>query len=144
MSPSSRPIVVIEDDPFLRFLQIVLDPAAAAGRVAAFSHFLAHDVPDLAGWCDRVRARIAGLYPAEVRFAAGQTALLAHLAGAVVLLVEDLAVGRHEIAASGGRLKVVQKYGTITSHIDHDACASAGVRLLTVRRRANISTAEQG
>jgi phosphoglycerate dehydrogenase-like enzyme len=38
----------------------------------------------------------------------------------------------------------VQKYGTITSRIDVSACARAGVRVLTIRRRANISTAEQG
>jgi phosphoglycerate dehydrogenase-like enzyme len=138
-----RPIVVIEDDRFLRFLQIVLDPAAPARRVAAFSHFLAHDLPDLSSWLSRVRERITGLYPAEVRFAGNEASLLANLAGAHVLLVEDFAIGAREIAASGATLKVVQKYGTITSRIDLSACANAGIRVLTIRRRANISTAEQ-
>jgi phosphoglycerate dehydrogenase-like enzyme len=142
--PSSRPIIVIEDDRFLRFLQIVLDPMAPPSRVAAFAHFLAHDVPDLSSWCNRVRGRIGTLYPAEVRFAGDEETLLANIARARVLLVEDLAVGTPEIAASGGTLKVIQKYGTITSRINLPACADAGVRVLTVRRRANISTAEQG
>jgi phosphoglycerate dehydrogenase-like enzyme len=142
--PSSRPIIVIEDDPFLRFLQIVLDPAAPGSRLAAFAHFLAHDLPDLSSWCNRVRARIAGLYPAEVRFAVNEAALLAKVAGAHILLVEDFAIGAREIAASGGTLKIIQKYGTITSRIDLSACANAGVCVLTIRRRANISTAEQG
>jgi phosphoglycerate dehydrogenase-like enzyme len=142
--PSSRPIIVIEDDRFLRFLQIVLDPAAPATRAAAFAHFLAHDLPDLSSWCNRVRAQIGSLYPAEVRFASNATELLANVAGARVLLVEDFAIGAREIAASGGSLRIVQKYGTITSRIDLSACANAGVRILTVRRRANISTAEQG
>jgi phosphoglycerate dehydrogenase-like enzyme len=144
MSSSSRPTIVIENDPFLRFLQIVLDPGAPADRVAAFAHFLAHDLPDLSGWCQNLRARIAGLYPAEVRFATGEEGLLANIAGAQALLVEDLAVGAREIATARGTLKVVQKYGTVTSRIDMEACASAGVRVLTIRRRANISTAEQG
>jgi phosphoglycerate dehydrogenase-like enzyme len=142
--PASRPIIVIEDDPFLRFLQIVLDPQAPAARVAAFTHFLAHDLPDLPGWCRNVRGRIAGLYPAEVRFAAGEAGLLANIAGAQALLVEDLGVGAPEIAAARGALRGVQKYGTITSRIDTAACANAGIRVLTIRRRANISTAEQG
>jgi phosphoglycerate dehydrogenase-like enzyme len=143
MMRSSRPIIVIEDDPFLRFLQIVLNPAAPPNRVAAFSHFLAHDLPDLFDWCNRVRARIGGIYPAEVRFAADEAALLANLLGAHVLLVQDFAVGAREISAGGGTLKILQKYGTITSRIDRSACERAGVRVLTVRRRANISTAEQ-
>ncbi|MGH7826038.1 MAG: hypothetical protein ACREQ7_12790, partial [Candidatus Binatia bacterium] len=117
MSLSSRRIVVIEDDPFLRFLQVVLDPAAPADRVAAFSHFLAHDLPDLSGWCNRLRERIPKLYPAEVRFVKDEATLLVNLAGAQVFLVEDFAVGAREIAASAGTLEVVQKYGTITSRI---------------------------
>jgi phosphoglycerate dehydrogenase-like enzyme len=143
MSLSSHPIIVIEDDPFLRFLQVVLDPAAPAERVGAFSHFLAHDLPDLAEWLNRVRARILRLYPAEVRFPKDQAGLIENLSGARVLLVQDFNVSAREIGASAGTLKVIQKYGTITSRIDLSACASAGVRVLTIRRRANISVAEQ-
>src|SRR5919109_1103925 len=143
MISSGRPIFVIEEDRFLRFLQIVLDPAAPAERVAAFSHFLAHDLPDLLGWCNRLRPRLGGLYPAEVRFAKNETTLLDALGGAQVVLVQDLAIAAREIAAAGRTLKVVQKYGTITTRIDHAACAAGGARVLTLRRRANISTAEQ-
>jgi phosphoglycerate dehydrogenase-like enzyme len=58
-------------------------------------------------------------------------------------VVEELAIGAKEIAASGGSLKFVQKYGFTTRNIDQAACERAGARLLTIRRRANISTAEQ-
>jgi glyoxylate reductase/D-3-phosphoglycerate dehydrogenase len=51
-------------------------------------------------------------------------------------------VGKAEIAAAGGALRVVQKYGTVVSGIDTAACKRAGVRVLTLRRRANISCAE--
>src|SRR5581483_11828333 len=44
--------------------------------------------------------------------------------------------------AGAPRLKVVQKFGTITRNIDIAACAARGVKLLTLRRRANISCAE--
>jgi phosphoglycerate dehydrogenase-like enzyme len=38
----------------------------------------------------------------------------------------------------------VQKYGLTTRNIDTAACEEAGIKVLTIRRRANISTAEQG
>jgi phosphoglycerate dehydrogenase-like enzyme len=38
----------------------------------------------------------------------------------------------------------VHKYGFTTRNIDGAACEAAGVKVLTIRRRANISTAEQG
>jgi hypothetical protein len=28
---------------------------------------MAHDEPDFAGWCERLRARAGALYPSEVR-----------------------------------------------------------------------------
>ena len=37
----------------------------------------------------------------------------------------------------------MQKYGFTTRNIDSPSCEAAGVQLLTIRRRANISTAEQ-
>jgi phosphoglycerate dehydrogenase-like enzyme len=142
MSIPPRPIIVVEDDPFPRLIQVILDPATPAARTAAFDHFVAHDLPDFAGWCERLRARLGRLYPAEVRLVADEAALGASLQGAVVLVVEGFRVGETEIAAAGGALKIVQKYGVVTSSIDHAACVRAGVRLLTVRRRANIATAE--
>jgi phosphoglycerate dehydrogenase-like enzyme len=140
----SRPVIVVEDDPFLRLIQVILDPATPAARVAAFSEFFAHELADFTGWFERLRARIGSLYPCEVRLVSDEAALLASLPGAEVVVVETLAIGGREIAAAGGALKIVQKYGTVTSGIDVAACERAGARVLTLRRRANIATAEHG
>ena len=143
MARSSRPIFVVENDTFLRLIQIVLDPAAPAERIAAFAHFCAHDLPDFRGWYERVRGRVQHLFPADVRLVDHQAELLENVPGARVVVVESLGVGEKEIAAAGGTLRIVQKYGVATPRIDRAACESAGVQILTVRRRANISTAEQ-
>jgi phosphoglycerate dehydrogenase-like enzyme len=139
---TSKPVVVVEDDPFPRVIQVVLDPAAPEARVAAFAHFFAHEEPDFRGWCGTLRRRLANLYPAEVRLVDGDAALAAALPGAGIAVVESLSIGAREIARAGGSLRVVQKYGTVTTNIDAQACAQAGVRLLTLRRRANIACAE--
>jgi len=144
MAPSSRLKFVVENDSFLRLIQVVLDPSAPAERIAAFSHFCAHDLPDFPGWCKKVRAQVQNLYPADVRLVDDQAELLANVPGAQVIVLESLAVGEREIAAAGGTLRIVQKYGVTTPRIDSAACESAGVQVLTLRRRANISTAEQG
>ena len=138
----SRPIIVVEDDPFPRLIQVILDPGTPAARVAAFSHFFAHELPDFTGWCERLHARLKRLHPAEVRLVADQDALLAGMPGAQIVVAESLAVGEREIAAAGGALRIVQKYGTVLSNIDAAACERAAVRVLTLRRRANISCAE--
>ena len=134
-------ILVVEDDRFLRVVGIVLDPATAAERTAAYADFFAHDEPDFAGWCARVRSRAARLFPSEVRLVETQEALRAALPGSPALVVESLAVGPAELAA-GGTLRVVQKYGLAPRNIDIAACAARGVRVLTIRRRANIACAE--
>ena len=137
-----KPVVVVEDDPFPRVIQVILDPATPSARCAAFSHFFAHEEPDFGGWCERLRGRLGRLYPAEVRLVADSAALAAALPGARVAVVESLAMGEREIAIAGGTLRVVQKYGAVTTNIDARACARAGIRVLTVRRRANIACAE--
>ena len=43
---TSPPVIVVEDDPFQRLIQVILDPQTPAARVAAFSHFVAHELPD--------------------------------------------------------------------------------------------------
>jgi len=134
--------VVVEDDPFPRLIQVILDPATSAARLAAFSHFFAHEEPDFTGWCGRLRARLKRLYPAEVRLVADQAALLAALPGATAVVKESLTVGKQEIAAAGGTMRIVQKYGTVLSGIDTAVCGRARIRVLTLRRRANISCAE--
>lgn len=135
-------MVVVEDDPFPRLIQVILDPATPPARVAAFSHFFAHEEPDLPGWCERVRAQLKHLYPAEVRLVPDQAELLAALPGATAVVIESLTVGKREIAAAGGVLRIVQKYGTVLSNIDTAACRRARIRVLTLRRRANQSCAE--
>jgi len=138
----SKPIIVVEDDPFLRLIQIILDPMTPAPRIAAFSHFFSHDLPDFPGWLGRVRDQIGSLRPAEVRLAEDKTSFYASLPGAHVIIVESFSIGENEIAATGGALRIVQKYGRVTYRIDSAACERAGVCVLTIRRRANIATAE--
>jgi phosphoglycerate dehydrogenase-like enzyme len=134
-------VVVAEDDRFLRVVQIVLDPRVSGERVAAYTDFFAHDEPDFAGWCARLRRQASGLYPAEVRLAETQEELRASLADASVAIVESLSIGAEEIKAAP-KLKAVQKYGVDLRRIDEKACAAKGVAVLTLRRRANIACAE--
>ena len=141
-SSEQRPVVVVEDDPFPRLIQVILDPATSDARRAAFAHFFAHEVPEFSSWCDRLRARLPRLYPAQVRLVSDAAALLAAMPGANIVVTESLRVGVPEIAAGGASLSVLQKYGTVLSNIDEDACRAAGVRVLTLRRRANIACAE--
>jgi phosphoglycerate dehydrogenase-like enzyme len=140
--PVTRPIVVVEDDPFPRLIQVILDPTAPAARLAAFSHFYAHEEPDFAGWCDRLRKKLKRLYPAEVRLVSDPSSLLAAIPGARIVVTESLAIGRNEIAAAGKTLRIAQKYGSIPTNIDAAACRRARVKVLTLRRRVNLSCAE--
>jgi phosphoglycerate dehydrogenase-like enzyme len=143
MASSSRLKFVVENDSFLRLIQVAIDPNAPAERIAAFSHFCAHDLPDFAGWCEKVRSQARNLYPTDVRLVDDQSELLANVAGASTIVVESLTVGEREITAAGKTLRMVQKYGVTTPRIDRTACERAGIQVLTLRRRANISTAEQ-
>lgn len=138
---SQRAVIVVENDPFPRMLQVVLDPAAPAERYNAVADFVAHDLPDFAGWCERLRASAAALYPADIRLVSSQEELLAQLPAASALVTESLTVGATELAAAG-KLKVVQKYGTVLRNIDTVACAARAITVLTLRRRANIACAE--
>ena len=144
MTSTSRLKFVVENDSFLRLIQVVLDPDAPRERVRAFAHFCKHDTLDFGGWCDKIRSQAQNIYPANVRLVEHQKDLLSNVAGASVVVVEELTVGGREIAAAGSSLKLVQKYGFTTRNIDDDACAGAQVKVLTIRRRANIATAEQG
>ena len=135
------PVLVIEDDRFLRVVEVVLDPKASEERRAAYADFFAHDEPDFDGWCVKLRQRVPKLYPAEVRMVEDQDALRNNLADANALIVESLSVGADEIAAAP-RLKAVQKYGVDLRRIDGAACAAKNVAVLTLRRRANIACAE--
>jgi phosphoglycerate dehydrogenase-like enzyme len=142
--PTSRKFkLVVENDTFLRLINVVLDPNASEERIDAFAHFCLHDLPDFRAWCDKIRAQAANLYPSEVRLVDSQEDLLANLPGATVAVVEELNFEAKEAAAAGKNLKFVQKYGFTTRNIDQAACDGAAAKVLTIRRRANISTAEQ-
>jgi phosphoglycerate dehydrogenase-like enzyme len=135
---------VVENDSFLRLIQVVLDPGAPKERVEAFAHFCKHDTPDFLGWCDRIRAQAQNIFPTDVQLVDSQAELLPNVEGSRVIVVEELTIGEKELAAAGRSLRYVQKYGFTTRNIDAAACERAGVKVLTIRRRANISTAEQG
>jgi glyoxylate reductase/D-3-phosphoglycerate dehydrogenase len=135
------PILVVEDDPWTRLIGVVLDPTTSQKRRAAFADFMSPDEPNVAGWRDALRARAGALYPSEVRLVVSQAELQKNLAVARALVVESFAVGRDELACAP-KLKVVHKYGAVLRNIDVAACAAAGVKVLGVRRRANIACAE--
>ena len=134
---------VVENDSFLRLIQVVLDPTAPKQRFEAFAHFCKHDTPDFVGWCEDIRAQTQNIYPTEVHLVDTQQELVANASGASVIVVEELTIGAEELSAAGSTLRFAQKYGFTTRNIDESACAEAGVTMLTIRRRANISTAEQ-
>lgn len=138
----SLPVIVVEDDPFTRLIQIALDPTTGEERRAAFADFMSPDEPDFAGWCARVRAAAPGLHPAEVRMVTSEEEMRAKLADARALVVEGFRVGPADLAAAP-KLKAVQKYGAILRNIDTAACAARGIKVLPLRRRANVSCAEQ-
>jgi phosphoglycerate dehydrogenase-like enzyme len=138
---SNPPIVVVEDDPWTRLIGVVLDPTTSEERRAAFADFMSTDEPNFAGWCDQLRARAGGLYPSEVRLVPSHAELRANLPPARALVVESFAVGADELACAP-QLKVVHKYGALLRNIDVAACVAAGVKVLGVRRRANIACAE--
>lgn len=134
--------IVVEDDAILRIVPVILDSRISTEHRHAVADFFAHDEPDFAGWCDGLRQRIPGLYPAEIVFATDQADLRAKLAEADGVIVETLKIGDVELAAAP-RLKVVQKFGAIAANIDAAACARRGVPVETLRRRVNIAVAEQ-
>src|SRR5713226_5993193 len=139
--PSKSPIVVVEDELLARLVGVVLDPTTSEEGRAAFADFMSHDEPNFAGWCDELRARVGGLYPSDVRLVPSHAELRVNLASARALVVESFAVGTEELGCAP-QLKVVHKYGAILRNIDVAACAAAGVKVLGVRRRANIKCTE--
>jgi phosphoglycerate dehydrogenase-like enzyme len=138
---SRPPILVVEDDPVLRQVEVVLDPRTSAERIAAYVSYVAHDVPDWHVWRDTLRAKLSRLHPAEVRLVDSQAALRQALPGADGVVVESLEIGPEELALGTG-LRVVQKFGHAGKNVDMAACAARGVQVLDLRRRTNISLAE--
>jgi len=136
------PRIVIEEDHFLKVIPVVLDPATTAAHRRAVADFFAHDEPDFLGWCERLRERLGGLYPAQVVFAEDQVDLAAKIADADGVVVESLAIDA-DLLSRAPRLAVVQKFGTITGNIDVAACAARGIAVETQHRMVNVAVAEQ-
>jgi len=136
------PTVLIEEDHFLKIVPVILDPGIPPAHRDAVADFFAHDVPDFLAWCERLRARIPGLYPARVVWAKDQADFLAKLADADAAIVESFLVDRAAIGAAP-RLKIVQKFGTIGSNIDEQACAERGIAVACLHRHVNVAVAEQ-
>ena len=136
------PTLLLEEDHFLKIVPVILDPATPAAHRRAVADFFAHDVPDFLGWCEELRGRIPGLYPATVAWANDQADFLAKLADADGVIVEGLTVDRAALAAAK-QLKIVQKFGTIGTNIDQAACAERGVAVAFLHRHVNVAVAEQ-
>jgi phosphoglycerate dehydrogenase-like enzyme len=136
-----KPILIVEDDVWTRLIGVVLDPTTSPERWAAFADFMSPDLPDFRAWCDKVKIAAKSLYPSDVRLVKSQEELRSNLETAEAIVTESLKIGPEELA-SAPRLKVVHKYGAILRNIDAGACAARGIRVLAVRRRANISCAE--
>lgn len=141
MSSSGRPLILVEEDPFLRLVGIVLDPDTAPERVAAFADFFAHDEPGFLDWRASLQRKAAAIFPAEVRAIDTVEELHAGLPMAKGAIIESLPFGRSEIAIAP-RLRAVQKFGALVRNIDVAACEMAGLPVLRLRRRANIACAE--
>jgi phosphoglycerate dehydrogenase-like enzyme len=133
--------ILIEEDHFLKIVPVILDPAIPKAHRLAVADFFAHDVPDFLGWCRAFHARIPGLYPSEIVWAADQDDFDVKLSDADGAIVESFAV-RREALAKAKRLAVVQKFGAVGGNVDTEACAQCGVAVHTLRRRVNIAVAE--
>jgi phosphoglycerate dehydrogenase-like enzyme len=134
------PTIIVEEDRVLRLVQVVLDPHAPPDRVAAYADYMAHDL-DLHVWCDELRVRLKGLYPADVRLVTTPEELRHELPAAHVVILESLNIGAPELDLAP-RLRWVQTFGTSLNHVDQEACARRHVTVRTVRRRANTAVAE--
>jgi phosphoglycerate dehydrogenase-like enzyme len=77
-----------------------------------------------------------------VVFAQDQADLDAKLPEADGVVVEGLRIGRENLAKAP-RLKFVQRFGTVLSNVDTQACADRGIAVEVLRRRVNIAVAEQ-
>lgn len=141
MELNKKRVLVVEDDVWARLIGVVLDQTTSQERWTAIADFMSPDLPDFGGWCDRVRKAAGSLFPSDVRLVSFTTELHDQLASAEAIVTESLSIGASELA-SAPRLKVVHKYGMTLRNIDVAACETRGVKVLTVRRRANVACAE--
>ena len=97
MTPSKRPVLVVEDDPWTRVIQVVLDPDTSPERRAAFADFMSTDKPDFDDWCRQVRQRAGIFYPSVVQMASSREEMHGSLHDADALVVESFVVGANEL-----------------------------------------------
>jgi phosphoglycerate dehydrogenase-like enzyme len=138
---SRGPVLIVEDDVWARLIGVVLDSTTSEERLAAFADFMSPDVPDFRGWCDAVRSKAKSIYPSDVRLVSSGADLRHNLASAQGIVTESMEIGAEEIALAP-QLKVVHKYGSLFRNIDVAACEVRGIKVLGVRRRANVACAE--
>ena len=133
--------ILVEDDPYLRIVPVLLDPNITDEHRRAMCDFMAHDVPDFNQWLRELWQEIPGLYPAHVELAMDQDDLRTKLPDADAVIVEGLRFGEAELALAP-KLAIVQKFGTLVPNIDVVACAKRGVPVEIHKRRVNVAVAE--
>jgi phosphoglycerate dehydrogenase-like enzyme len=133
--------ILVEDDAFTRLFSVILDPHCPHDRLKAFTDFMAHDEPDFDGWLATLRRDAGHLYPANVILAKSEREMRDNLAQSHVLVVESFQVVKADLEHARN-LRIVQKFGTMLRNIDESACRERGIKILTIRRRANIACAE--
>lgn len=137
----SKPTIIVEDDVWARLIGVVLDPATSGERWTAFADFMSPDLPDFRAWCDKAQKAAGSLYPSDVKLVKSQAEMRENLSSAEAIVVESLRIGAEELA-SAPKLKAIHKYGMLFRNIDVAACEARGIRVLGVRRRANVACAE--
>lgn len=137
----SNPVLVVENDVWARLIGVVLDPTTSRERWDALADFMSTDVPNFQDWCDKARKAGRSLYPSDVRLVSSEPELHDNLERAEAVVVESLRIGAQQLALAP-RLKAVHKYGAVLRNIDVAACAARGIKVLGIRRRANIACAE--
>jgi len=138
---AGNPNILVEDDPFTRLFSVILDPDCPHERIRAFADFMAHDEPDFDGWLATLRREAGHLYPANVMLAKSEQEMRDNLAQSHVLVVESFQVRETDLEHARN-LRIVQKYGAMVRNIDVSTCSEHGIKVLTIRRRANIACAE--
>jgi phosphoglycerate dehydrogenase-like enzyme len=133
--------ILVEDDPYLRIAPVILDPHSSEEHRRAIADFMAHDVSDFIQWCENLRSKIPGLYPAKVELVSSQDGLRAALPDADAAIVETLQIGEPELLRAP-KLAIVQKFGSILSNINVSACVKRGIVVESRRRRVNVAVAE--
>ena len=134
-------VVVAQDDPIIRNIQVVLDPDAPRDRVDAIADYFSVDMPGFDRWCEELRGRADRVWPARFRMVEDQADFAGALAEADGAVVETFTVGEAELAAAP-RLRIVHKFGVDLRNIDLAACARRGVTVKPLRRRVNGAVAE--